>query len=89
MNHEIGDKVRIRRDLIVGSAYGNCEFVKEMSAFLGKRVTIAEILPKEEQYRIDIDNGRYYWHDDMFLHSLFGKIVQFASKKYKTYASVM
>lgn len=76
-------------DLIVGSAYGNCELVKEMSAFVGKRVIVTEILPKEEQYRLNIDNGAFYWHDDMFLHSWKDKIVKFASKKYKTYANVM
>lgn len=88
MNHEIGDKVKIRGDLIVGATYGNCEFVKEMSIFSGSSAVITEIITKDEQYRINVDNGLFYWHDSMFSDSWMDRIIGFASKKYKTYANI-
>ena len=83
MNHNIGDVVRIRTDLRIGGAYGNCEFVQEMSVFMGNSVTVTEILPKDEQYRVNIDNGMFYWHDDMFVHSWKDRIIGFVSKNIK------
>ena len=40
MKYKIGDKVRIRRDLIVDEYYGKEHFMLEMAKFRGKIVTI-------------------------------------------------
>lgn len=64
MKFEIGDKVKIRRDLKNNVAYNKILFVKEMKKYKGK---IAKIVKKEANfYKIDIDNEHWNWADDMF-----------------------
>lgn len=43
MKYKIGDKVRVRKDLIVGNIYDNLEmFVPDMLKYKGKIITISE-----------------------------------------------
>ena len=62
--HEVGDKVKIREDLVSGELYGCCVFVPEMRKFCGKIVRITAITKRTKCYRIDSNN--YFWTDEMF-----------------------
>ena len=66
MKYEIGDEVTVRNNMRVGHIYTNCEFVPEMNIFSGKVVTITETLTDQDQYKIDVDGSKYFWHSDMF-----------------------
>ena len=64
--HKEGDKVRIRRDLKVD--YDN-EIVEEMVGLAGKTATIEEVDTDgttKLYYKIDTDNGDYWWSDECF-----------------------
>lgn len=65
MRYKAGDRVRVRKDLIMGAAYNDSYFTRQMYALLGKIVRISEVCT--DFYRID---DRYYercsWTDDMF-----------------------
>ena len=64
MKYKVGDKVKIREDLVVDQWYGDDIFTPEMSSFKGQVVTITKI--RENKYVIEEDSKRYYWTDDMF-----------------------
>lgn len=61
---KIGDKVRIRNDLVIGSYYNNVIFVKSMSKHRGKVATIIDAYPLD-CYKINLDNCLFLWSDDM------------------------
>ena len=63
MKYKIGDKVKIREDLIVANDYGSDGFVEEMERYKGKTATITDV--HWDKYEIDIDNGDWYWTDEM------------------------
>ena len=68
MKHKVGDKVRIKsldwynenKDRF-GSALG---FMQEMSEYCGKTSTIVKVGCCH--YELDIDDGDWYWTDEMF-----------------------
>ena len=68
MKYKVGDKVRVREDLIEFEHYKEVLFVPSMSSFKGKIVTI--YYTTDIGYKIKEDSKRYYWTDDMF----FGKV---------------
>lgn len=59
---EVGDKVRIRKDLEVGMAYGSDIFVDGMKIMLGKIVTIVSI---SDIGTFCINEFGYYWTPEM------------------------
>lgn len=63
MKHKIGDKVKIREDLIVGNTYGSDSFAEEMAQYKGKTATITDVY--WDKYEIDIDDGSWCWTDEM------------------------
>lgn len=63
MKYKVGDLVRVRSDLVVDGRYGSCRFAHEMAKFKGKVVTIASVLEKLNNYRIE--EGGFYWTDEM------------------------
>ena len=75
MKYKIGDKVRVREDLIEFERYKEVLFVPSMSSFKGKIVTIYYIT--DIGYKIKEDSKRYYWTDDMFS----GKVSEDLSSK--------
>ena len=61
--YKVGDKVKIREDLIVGKRYGSEIFVDDMAEFKGKEVTIKSVYNYSEEYRIE-ELG-FTWTDKM------------------------
>lgn len=65
MKYKVGDKVRIRRDLMIFERYGSQTFVKQMEKYKGMPATILEVF--SDTYYIKEDKGEnWYWTDEMF-----------------------
>lgn len=64
---KIGDKVKIRNDLIVGNCYdGGCCYVEAMCKYHGvATITRIEFPTSCTRYVLDIDNGDWYWSPSM------------------------
>lgn len=65
MKFKIGDKVKIREDLVVDLAYGCDVFISDMSEYCGKEATITDNCFKDGVYSLDIDDGVWYWTEEM------------------------
>ena len=65
MKYKVGDKVRVREDLIAEELYGKDVFVSEMTSFKGQTVTIKKI--QDNKYLIEEDLEDWYWTEEMFL----------------------
>ncbi|MCK5431437.1 MAG: hypothetical protein KAJ03_01770 [Gammaproteobacteria bacterium] len=66
MRFKVGSKPTIRKDLVVGGIYGNCQFAQEMQEYEGDKVTITEVVTAQLQYKIKEDGASYFWNDKMF-----------------------
>lgn len=65
MRYKVGDRVRVRKDLIMGAAYNGSYFTPQMRTLLGKIVRISEVYT--DCYRIaDRDYEHCSWTDAMF-----------------------
>jgi hypothetical protein len=64
MKFKVGDKVRVRKDLVVGRMYDDYTFVLDMKKFMDEIVTIVSVCDK--YYEIDKDNQYWCWTDEMF-----------------------
>lgn len=64
MKYKVGDKAKVRNDLMVDEFYDSVPFIKEMLKTRGKEVTIKEI--NSTNYYIEEDNGCYCYTDEMF-----------------------
>lgn len=71
MKYNVGDKVRIKSKEWYEAnkdSQGNittlASFTQSMAVFCGRKANIVEI--DEGTYRLDIDNGRFFWDDEMF-----------------------
>lgn len=65
---KVGDKVRVKKDLVVDHMYGCEHFVSNMCCMLGETVTIEQVDPISCQYRIK-EHG-YWWTDEMLEDSI-------------------
>lgn len=65
MKYKIGDKVRVRKDLVVDRVYGNNVFVSQMQKYSGKTMTIGSI-ENNNFYILKGDSDEWYWTDEMF-----------------------
>lgn len=63
MKYKIGDKVKIRNDLVEYKQYGSCTFVPYMKNFKGEQI-IKEIF--NNGYTIKADTQDFKWSDEMF-----------------------
>lgn len=61
----IGTRVRIREDLKTTETYGGVRVIEDMLVYAGKETTI--IWHKDNVYHVLLDNGFYYWTDEMFI----------------------
>lgn len=65
MRYKVGDKVRIREDLVTGGNYGGSIAVDDITDMGGSVVTI-ERVDKVLGYYIEEDPNGYFWTDEMF-----------------------
>lgn len=65
MKYKVGDKVRIREDLVMGGNYGGSVAVDDMTDMAGSVVTI-ERVGEAFGYYIEEDPDDYCWTDEMF-----------------------
>lgn len=63
MRYKIGDRVKVREDLIVGRKYGGVCFVEGMKELLGKVVEISGVF-REKGY--GVRGNLFGWTDEMF-----------------------
>lgn len=70
LKYKIGDKVRIRKDLVVGSTYGSDIYIRKMDDIVKDNdyvLTIGELSYDINEYVMDEDNCEvpYYWTEEM------------------------
>ena len=70
MKYKVGDKVKVREDLQTNKDYNNCTCVEEMEEYKGVVATITKCfdtdIDDDGAYEIDLDDGEWFWTDDMF-----------------------
>ena len=64
--YKVGDKVRVKPDLVLGRNYNNWNFVNSMAKFMGKTVTIKAFSSLSGTYHIVEDSGMHGWGESMF-----------------------
>lgn len=63
---KVGDKVRVKKDLIVGEHYDNgCYFNSDMKEYKGKQLTIKNVGECEGFSRYDVKENRWTFTDSM------------------------
>lgn len=66
MKYQVGDKVKIREDLVALDYYGDIIFIEEMNEYKGKTAIITSV-DSENRYSIDIDkDDDFTWSGEMF-----------------------
>ena len=61
MKYKIGDKVRVRKDLVVDNYYGGVCYVDYMDGFKGKECIITDM----DGISYQMDNFNFWWTDEM------------------------
>ena len=79
MKHKVGDKVKIREDLVENEWYGCEYFSSDMKNFLGKVCTVSDVCKNAYILKEDEQTWQWYWTDEMF-----EEIVESESKDEKT-----
>lgn len=64
MEFKVGDKVKIRVDLDAGMVYDGVDVTWDMLDYRGYTAKITKIANGD--YHLDIDDGEFYWSDQMF-----------------------
>lgn len=62
--YNVGDKVIVRNDLVVGEMFGTEGFVKQMEYLKGEEVTIKAVCYDKEY---NIEESGYWWTEEMFV----------------------
>lgn len=69
MEYKVGDRVRIRSDLVAGKNYGGFDFIEEMEEYKGKTLKIIKVVydweEMEDYYILDINDNRISWTKQM------------------------
>ena len=67
-NLKVGDKVKIKQDLVFGKFYNDCMYTADMVKYAGKVATITNVFHDSEtevNYKLDIDKGKWFWDSEM------------------------
>ena len=67
-NLKVGDKVKIKQDLVLGEFYNHCGYHAPMEKYAGKVATVTEVFDYETgypNYSLDIDKGKWFWDSEM------------------------
>lgn len=67
-NLKVGDKVKIKQDLVLGKFYNDCIYTADMVKYAGKVATITNTFQDSEtefSYNLDIDSERWFWDSEM------------------------
>ena len=64
MKFKVGDKVKIKENLS-SKEYGVAYFASPMKKYKGKETKITYISPYEDTCHLDIDDGIWWWSEDM------------------------
>ena len=62
--YKIGDKVKIKSDLIEGKFYGKNDINLRMISYCNKKTTI-KLIREDGQFKLKIDKGRFTWTKEM------------------------
>ena len=65
MKYNIGDKVEVREDLVVGEMYDNYKFTSPMQIYKGYVYTIKGYTPYGDAYFLEEIDGNFSWSDSM------------------------
>ena len=66
MKFKVGDKVRVREDLVVDEKYGDLHLTKSMERFKGQIVTIEEVREEDRtRYNLKEDDNKFWWSTEM------------------------
>jgi hypothetical protein len=76
MKYKVGDKVRVRLDLIIRDDFPapggkKISVQSSMAALAGEVVTISDVMERHLRYSVAEDKGGWAWTDDMFI----GKVI--------------
>ena len=77
MKYKIGDKVRVRKDLVPNSEYGGVCYVEFMDKFKDKECVITNM--DDTSYRIN--NSEFWWTDEMLEPVNEGALLEYALEK--------
>ena len=77
MKYKVGDKVRVRKDLVPGNFYGKDYYISSMDKFKGEKCVITEIWDQSYQ----INNFGYWWSEEMFESVDDEKVLEYALEK--------
>lgn len=64
MKYKVGDKVRVRKDLVGDSQYGTEKFMSDMKKYSGKIMTV-DIITSTGKYNLKEDADCWNWTDEM------------------------
>ena len=77
MKYKVGDRVRVRKDLVPGNFYGKDYYISSMDKFKGEKCVITEIWDQSYQ----INNFGYWWSEEMFESVDDEKVLEYALEK--------
>ena len=77
MKYKVGDKVRVRKDLVPGNFYGKDYYISGMDKFKGEKCVITEIWDQSYQ----INNFGYWWSEEMFESVNDEEVLEYALEK--------
>ena len=77
MKYKVGDKVRVRKDLVGGNFYGKDYYISSMDEFKNKECVITGIWDQSYQ----INNFGYWWSEEMFESVDDEKVLEYALEK--------
>lgn len=64
--YKVGDKVKVRKDLVVGKKYGGRKVTPKISSYAGQTVTIRYHSEVPDYYEIEEDGSEIVWAEEMF-----------------------